>query len=821
MHLNVVGVHRDQRSNNLSYKKYAAYFDEPIANTQMNEFHGARLRRQCFLRYYPNDRTAAINFIKSDRHLDGKLGRLIELETSGASKQIKEFERYLCNKSFREGSERSGSALSNSILASTVMDSNDFTSVPRSGKAADFVYRVSLFEEPEVELSGKRFIVQDASCLGMHRADASSLEISDAAISTSLLLGQTYDKRNKKQFHVNCDNRGVPIIYLKIEDQSVDASSPLSAQNRKQHDNGLRPYRSSFVRAALLVTSSRKEAQLQVSSILQYLFLYDTLSAMIKLILLFISVKCLMTGSVKNATTSRADELLRPTLTILEYATSIKRENQAILSRDLKIGVNHIDRDQLRRNGILNPRYPTRLRNLKVMIDGVMEVKSNQPLDLLGPNTILYRVRCVAITEYIGLNPEDNTDDSTDLNYGDLLKEEWVVLRSFKDFTIFHKFLKTQVNTSESSVGTAAKLTGLATTALTLGSLSQNTAKRKTLIPSLNKAVQAGALGATKKCIEKRKEILNHYLSHLLSRGNFLRRCPELLRFIGAYEPLGCEVKLEQGVMTDYIDKLGRCEISKSFLQRSKVAPSPAGEIISNSEQREMEPGQFDAPGVIALAIDDNIAKHRSVLQKGRKSPTRTRKKKAKKLDPARSIMLASIKARVDCVKLSQVRGSVFELIRSIFDLDGANFFRSQMVSAMQTMSIAVTSGHGFKRTLMELHLKYLSSRSVASYIKFVKGFIWPNGVIFTSATPLTRDESEALASTSKILLRESFPDHLTAVLGHEISDNGSDLIHEMLNNRLVLKSMIYMMADTILLEAFPEMSDVLTCSQVLESPNA
>ena len=146
------------------------------------------------------------------------------------------------------------------------MDSNDFTSVPRSGKAADFVYRVSLFEEPEVELCGKWFIVRYASCLGMHRADASSLEISDAAISTTLLLGQTYDTRNKKQFHVNCNSRGVSIMYLKIEDQSVNASSPLSAQNRKQHDNGLRPYRSSFVsRAALLLTSSRKEAQLQVS----------------------------------------------------------------------------------------------------------------------------------------------------------------------------------------------------------------------------------------------------------------------------------------------------------------------------------------------------------------------------------------------------------------------------------------------------------------------------------------------------------------------------------------------------------------------------
>ena len=537
------------------------------------------------------------------------------------------------------------------------------------------------------------------------------------------------------------------------------------------------------------------------------------------LILLFVFAKCLMTGSVKNATKSRADELLRPTLTILDYATSRKRENQAILLRDLKIGVNHIDRDQLRRNGLLNPRYPTRMRSLKVIIDGVVEVKSNQPLDLLAPNTILYRLRCTAITEYIGLNPEDNTDDEN-VEYGDLLKEEWVVLRSFKDFTIFHKFLKSQVNASESSVGTAAKLTGLATTALTLGSSSQNVTKRKTLIPSLNKAVQAGALGATKKCIEKRKEVLNEYLSHLLSQRNFLKRCPELLRFVGANEPFGCEIKLEQGVMIDFTDKLGRCEISKTHLQRSKVAAAPAVGKILNPVRSKTVTDHRGASDVIARAKDENRAGDRRLFQKGRKSPKKSRKKKANKLDPARSTMFASIKARVDHVKLSQVRGSVFELIRSIFDLDGANFFRSQMVSALQTMSIAVTSGHGFKRTLIELHLKYLSSHSVASYIKFIKDLIWPNGVIFTTAAPLTKDESKALAKTSKTLLRESFPDQLTAVLGHEITDNGLDVLHEMLNNRLVLKSMIYMMADTLLLEAFPEMSDILTCSQVFESPN-
>ena len=172
----------------------------------------------------------------------------------------------MCNKSTREGSERAGGALSNSILgASTAMDSNDFNSVPRSGTEQDFVYHVSLFEKPEVELSGKKFIIEDAASVGVHRSDASSLEISDAALSTSLLLGQKYDKRNKKQFHVKCDDLQIPVIFLKFGDRSVDPGSPLSASSQRKHqDGGFRQYRVSFVRAALLVASARKEAQLQV-----------------------------------------------------------------------------------------------------------------------------------------------------------------------------------------------------------------------------------------------------------------------------------------------------------------------------------------------------------------------------------------------------------------------------------------------------------------------------------------------------------------------------------------------------------------------------
>ena len=517
--------------------------------------------------------------------------------------------------------------------------------------------------------------------------------------------------------------------------------------------------------------------------------------------------KCLLSGSPKTVTKSRSEKLLQPTLTLLDFATSEKREREAILLRDLKLGMNHIDRDQLRRSGILSPRHPTILRALKVIVVGVTEIKSNQPLDLLvGPSTILYRLKCVAITEYVGTD-----SDNSSIEYGELMREEWFVQRAFKDFTTLHKFLKTQVNTTESSANTGARLTGLATAALTLGISSHAGSKRKALIPSLHKAVQAGALGVTKKCIEKRREILTEYLGHLLSQQHLMNRCPELLRFVGAYEPLPETVVLGKGVVPDFVDSLGRHEMRKSRLQRNTLMDVARSlNSVAGSTLASIEAANF-------MDNNNNMEIHLEESKRKSQSQKRGKKKPKKQVDPVRLAMIESIKARVDRVKLSKIRGNIFELIRHIFDLDSANFFRSQMVAAVKTMSIAFTSGQGFKRTLIELHIKYLSSRSVASYIRFIKNLIWPNGVIFTSAKPLTPEQSTEIARTSRELLKETFPDQLAAVLGNDITESGLDLIHEMLNNRLVLKSMIYMMADSLLLEAFPEMRDILTCSQVLD----
>lgn len=217
--------------------------------------------------------------LNDGRKLDKRKGKPLVSEPLHPSKPASYLqgaflrERHLCNKWTGKG------AASQNFLSSAVMEATDFNATPRSGKALDFVYRMSLFERPTVELENKRFTVQDSAARGPHRADASALEVSDAALSSLLLtIGRDYETFDKSTDKVvndsevqESDNQektneifqyrhkvemgpdGYPMIFMKF--------------NRKQGDQvstEIKPYRLSFVRAALLVTSARQEAQLQV-----------------------------------------------------------------------------------------------------------------------------------------------------------------------------------------------------------------------------------------------------------------------------------------------------------------------------------------------------------------------------------------------------------------------------------------------------------------------------------------------------------------------------------------------------------------------------
>jgi hypothetical protein len=206
----------------------------------------------------------------------------------------------------------------------------------------------------------------------------------------------------------------------------------------------------------------------------------------------------------------------------LHYANSRRKEEQFLL-RDLQLGMKNIDRAQLVRNGLLNPRYPTVLRGLTVKIIGAVEVKLPSNVDLLVTPTItLFKIRCTAITEYIGNDEENNDPNDGMKSKSRYFREEWTVSRSLKDFAVFHKHIKSQVAPSEHSASTGARLVGAAATAaLTIVGGSQVGAKKERgpLVPSLSKATQVGTLGlSSKRVIERRKKLLGEYLLYLTGK---------------------------------------------------------------------------------------------------------------------------------------------------------------------------------------------------------------------------------------------------------------------------------------------------------------
>lgn len=216
--------------------------------------------RRCLIRYYPIDRTASVALQNDSRRLDQRkrVPGTITLEQSSRPTPVlsSEFlrERHLAQRWVPKGTARS-----QSILASSVIEPTDFTSMPRPGKAIDFVYKMSFFEKPMIDLAGEHFMVHDSTALGVHRTDASAMELSDASLSIALLmLGATVEEGDggdggSLQQGVQMGADGYPVVWMKFSRKQDDAHVEV------------KPYRTSFVRAALMVTAARQEAQLQVS----------------------------------------------------------------------------------------------------------------------------------------------------------------------------------------------------------------------------------------------------------------------------------------------------------------------------------------------------------------------------------------------------------------------------------------------------------------------------------------------------------------------------------------------------------------------------
>lgn len=511
-------------------------------------------------------------------------------------------------------------------------------------------------------------------------------------------------------------------------------------------------------------------------------------------------VKCVKAGSAKRATKALTDLYLRPTLKIVEYASSRNRSKEGALLRDLKIGVAHLDREQLRRNALLSPRYPTEILDIAASIEEASPDAKN--VDLFGGSMAVFKIKCsakVAFTANEDEFPGHEAYRGQDDKFPSVMREEWVVYRTLKDFQSLHKHLKTQVAASESSGNAGSRLVGAATAAFTAASAAQGRSRhRSVLLPSLAQATKAGALGVSKKAAQRRKEQLENYLGYLLSTGNLLGRSTEVLLFLGALFPLSPDVGIARSVISDN-DILGRTEMSRKAIRYDDFAEPNS--MDPNVALQGTGTAESDIETDDELLDDDEDYDETDPFRKGRR----------------RVNMIPAIGAKIDKIKLPVVRNRIFELLRFQFGFDNASFARNRLLTALKTVSIAVTSAGEFRNTLYKLHLDYMNADAIAGWIDFLTNMLWPNGVFFESPPPPTEEELLEQAREARALLNESFPDQVRAILGQDLTQDGMEILFEMLQNRLVVKSMAFMLFDTMWLEIFPEIGDVLQGGSALD----
>lgn len=489
---------------------------------------------------------------------------------------------------------------------------------------------------------------------------------------------------------------------------------------------------------------------------------------------------------------------------LVEYAGSSSREKESVLLRDLKLGVNHIDRSQLRRNALLSPRYPTELLSLAASVEDAVQSTDVKGVDIFGTATTVFKIKVSATVALAATDEEVLLDAGyliADGSLANIYREEWIVYRSLKEFQSFHKHFKNEVSFAESSGTAGSRLVGAATAAFAATSAAQHRSRqRKMLIPSLSQASKTGALGITKTVILKRKELLAEYLGYLLSPGHLLGCCAELLLFLGAAFPLPPSVRVGE-MIESTSDPLGRTNMTRTVVQlripsQPQIQSKPKESALPDQHRRR----RANSNGSDEFLDDDDFLDDDAEGDHFRKSER----------------MVPAVRNKIDKVALAQVRKQLFELLRYQFGFENASFVRSRMLAALKTASFAVTSGTEFRKKLYQMHVKHINSEAVAGLIEMLCGIIWPDGVFFESKPPTCEEELQRQAQTSKDLLHSSFPEQVRAILGQELTRDGIEIFHEMLQNRMVVKSMAYMLLDLLWVEVFPELGDVMPCGSAL-----
>jgi hypothetical protein len=270
----------------------------------------------------------------------------------------------------------------------------------------------------------------------------------------------------------------------------------------------------------------------------------------------------------------------------------------------------------------------------------------------------------------------------------------------------------------------------------------------------------------------------------------------ELLLFLGASHPFPHEVTVTK-TPANFMDPLGRMNFIRSVALKDGEGSKPRRRFLPIEPKKE-KPSKRTA----AESEHENSGIDSHTLESGSEIAD---------MDPA-------ILNKVDQIPLAEVRNRIVELMRFSFGFENASFMRSQMLSVLETASfVAVAKQSNFRRVLHDLHVQHLNGEAIGGWIAKVLDILWPDGVWGKSAPPFTPEEEKSLEEKARVKLHEGFPEQFRAFLGKDLVSGGLDMIHEMLQNKIILKSLFYMLFDLLWIEIFPELRDTLPCASSLD----
>ena len=275
-----IGEHRNPRLSDQDYRSYAVSHEQNVASSKSRRanLHSGTYVRRALLRYYPNDRTATVDDPRwtHDDTAACNLPRHFKVSRQPLNK-------------IRNSGKLAGN------LLNVGGDSGEFVATPRTGKSVDFVYRMSLFQVPQVEVGGVRFKIHDAVNAGcIPRADASSRELSDASITAAIIRSGThYNLKDSNQQYISA------VLIRSIQEQNSTAFTP------------------GHLRGVLWRASTLQQCHLAT-------LLHHTRNN---------TIRSLNSSSNKN----EAAKGLKPTLLLLHFASSRVKEKER-LCRDLGLG---------------------------------------------------------------------------------------------------------------------------------------------------------------------------------------------------------------------------------------------------------------------------------------------------------------------------------------------------------------------------------------------------------------------------------------------------------------------------------------------------